>query len=362
MVTRNKYMFDELKKANDLKASKAQEMRRHEEMKMAFIQTQETILKSFTSLVNYLDKKVTKAEVVNQLRSVGTPDALKVVGAVNRLHETMKTHENTDISPIVEVMNKVLAEAQKIPKELPKQVTPDKPHDYSNQLEAMISAVEAVEEAVKSQETSVQAPVVNVDAPIVKVDAPDLKPLEKASDKLLKAIQGIVIPEYVPTDIAPLLKEQKKTNKILMELPLGGGGGGGGNSSTYQDSLGNPAYPTLTGGAVPVSLNHGHTLRFATISTASSGDSVIASPTSGTVKIKVLSLVLVSSGSVSVKWRSDTTDLSGAMPLVANSGLVLPGTSPGQSHYFQTAAGEDLNINLSGAVQVSGHISYYEEA
>jgi len=345
-------MFDELKKANDLKASKAQEMRRHEEMKMAFIQTQETILKSFTSLVNYLDKKVTKAEVVNQLRSVGTPDALKVVGAVNRLHETMKTHENTDISPIVEVMNKVLAEAQKIPKELPKQVTPDKPHDYSNQLEAMISAVEAVEEAVKSQKTSVQAPVVNVDAPIVKVDAPDFKPLEKASDKLLKAIQGIVIPEYVPTDIAPLLKEQKKTNKILMELPLGGGGGGGGGGVGQY----------LVDGALPVAVNSSYTLRFATINTATSGDSIVASPTSGTVKIKVLSLVLVSSGSVSVKWRSNATDLSGAMPLVANSGFVLPGTSPGQSHYFQTAAGQDLNINLSGAVQVSGHISYYEEA
>jgi len=137
---------------------------------------------------------------------------------------------------------------------------------------------------------------------------------------------------------------------------------GGGNSSTYQDSLGNPAYPTLVGGAVPVNLNHGHTLRFATINTATSGDSIVASPTSISVKIKVLSVVLVSSGAVSVKWRSNTTDLSGAMPLVASSGFVLPATSPGQSHYFQTAAGQDLNINLSGAVQVSGHISYYEEA
>jgi hypothetical protein len=228
MVTIRTTMFDDIRKASDQKASNTLESTRHEETKMAFIQTQETILKAFSSLVQYLDNKVTKAEVVNQLQEVGTPDALKVVASIEGLHSTLRTHENTDLSPVVEVMNKVLAEAQKIPKELPKEIELEEQIDYSKQFKEMATAIKAVETAVKAQETSVEAPVVNVDAPVVKVDAPDFKPLEKASDKLLKAIQGIVIPEYIPTDIKPLLKEQKKTNRILEELPLSGGGGGGG--------------------------------------------------------------------------------------------------------------------------------------
>lgn len=107
-------------------------------------------------------------------------------------------------------------------------------------------------------------------------------------------------------------------------------------------------------------LKGSNTIKFATISASSSGDNLIVASVSAK-KIKVLSATLVSSGTVSVKWRSGTTDISGAMPLVANSGFVLPASSPGQGHYLETAVTTALNINLSGAVQVSGHISYYEE-
>ena len=109
------------------------------------------------------------------------------------------------------------------------------------------------------------------------------------------------------------------------------------------------------------SLKTGLTIKFAKVSVSSSGDNTIVSAVTG-AKIKVLSVLLVSSGTVSVKWISNATDLTGAMPLVANSGFVLPASSPGQGHYFESATSQSLILNLSGAVSVNGHISYYEEA
>ncbi len=109
------------------------------------------------------------------------------------------------------------------------------------------------------------------------------------------------------------------------------------------------------------SLKNGKTVLFAKVDTATGGDTQVVAASVGN-KIKLLSCKLVSSGTVSTKWRSGTTDLEGANPLVANSGYILPASSPGQGHYLETAVNTALNINLSGAVQVSGHISYYLEA
>ena len=246
--------FDRIKQARDQRLHKEGEDIRHNDLITQSIQTQETILRAFSSFVDYLDNRVGKTEVVNQLKTIGTPDALKVVDALNSLHETLKTHENTDLTEVTAIMQAVLDEAKLIPKELPqlKDIVIPEGVDYSNQFEAMIGAVESLEEAVKAQETTVQAPVVNVDAPIVKVDAPDLKPLEKASQKLLDAIKGIVIPAQIQTDIQPLLKEQKKTNKLLEEMPIGGGGGGG---LTVPYELIDGAVPVTSGGVAAFQVN-----------------------------------------------------------------------------------------------------------
>ena len=77
--------------------------------------------------------------------------------------------------------------------------------------------------------------MVNVDAPVINVDAPDLKTLEKSSKQLIDAFKNIVIPAQIQTDIQPLLREQKKTNRLLEELPLGGGGGGGSNWTAVNE-------------------------------------------------------------------------------------------------------------------------------
>lgn len=131
--------------------------------------------------------------------------------------------------------------------------------------------------------------------------------------------------------------------------------------TTYENVKVSPSGAVQVGGDVNASLKNNATIKFASVSVSTSGDNTIVTGVTG-VKIKVLSVLLVASGTVSVKWVSNVTDLTGAMPLVANSGFVLPASSPGAGHYFETAVGQGLKLNLSGAVAVNGHISYYEEA
>jgi hypothetical protein len=232
-------MFENLARINEEKASAQAEANKATEAQIAHIELQQTVVKSFKALVDFLDNRTSKTLVVNQLREIGTPDALKVVSAVESLHDTLKTHENTDLTELTGVMRDALDELKSIPKELP--VIPEQEQiDYSDMFKSMTDAVKGVEQAVKSQETTVEAPVVNVDAPIVNVDAPDLKPLTKElSAQFKKAIDGIKYPEVKPTDIQPLVKEQKETNKTLKKIldkPVGGGGGGGGSSWVAVDT------------------------------------------------------------------------------------------------------------------------------
>lgn len=101
-------------------------------------------------------------------------------------------------------------------------------------------------------------------------------------------------------------------------------------------------------------------LLFAVIDENASGDQQIVAA-DGSKKIKVISYVLVAAGAVSVKWRSAANDRSGAMPLAANGGVASPSAAPGD-HLLETAVNEALNLNLSGNVQVSGHVAYILEA
>jgi hypothetical protein len=100
------------------------------------------------------------------------------------------------------------------------------------------------------------------------------------------------------------------------------------------------------------------TLLFAKVDTASSGDQTIVAA-DATKKIKVISYVLVADGTVSVKWRSATNDKSGAMALVANSGVAI--SEKAGNWLLETSVNEALNLNLSASIGVRGHISYFLE-
>jgi hypothetical protein len=75
-------------------------------------------------------------------------------------------------------------------------------------------------------------------------------------------------------------------------------------------------------------------------------------------RIVVLNYTVVATGAVAITWESGTTALSGVMSFAANGGASAPGT--GESPVLTTARGEALNITSSGAVQISGHLTYIE--
>lgn len=99
---------------------------------------------------------------------------------------------------------------------------------------------------------------------------------------------------------------------------------------------------------------------YAPIAAASSGANAIVAAVAGR-RIRVVGFLLSFSGTVNAKWQSASTDLSGLYYGVANTvveGAPFPEQIGGQSGHFETAQGAALNLNLSGAVAVGGHLAY----
>lgn len=71
--------------------------------------------------------------------------------------------------------------------------------------------------------------------------------------------------------------------------------------------------------------------------------------------IRVISVAVVATTATTVKFQSASTDISATWPLGANGGLVMSFNEHG---WFQTAAGEALNINLGSAVATGVQINY----
>lgn len=92
------------------------------------------------------------------------------------------------------------------------------------------------------------------------------------------------------------------------------------------------------------------------VQASSSGDNTLLSALTGR-KIRVLAFYGSCAGTVNAKFQSDAsgTDLTGLLYGVANSGIVLPYNDRG---WFETQAGQLLNLNLSAAVAVGGTLVY----
>lgn len=94
-----------------------------------------------------------------------------------------------------------------------------------------------------------------------------------------------------------------------------------------------------------------------------SGDNIIVQAAPG-LKIRVLSYVLVAAAAVTVQWQSGITGqnsfrrpLSGAMSLAVNGSLPSPSAGP-DGWLFETDAHQDLILNLGGAQNVRGHLTF----
>lgn len=199
------------------------------------------------TLIGYLDGKVTKTEVVNQIRSVETPDVEKVVKAVEDLSLVV---ENTklDVTPLVAGLGKLEEQLKLIPKEKP---------EFEQKEEVRVTNLDEIdfttlENAIKGIKIDTPAPVVNLPQTEVNVDAPDLDPIKKSLSDVIKAVKGIKL-EVPKTDLSKVEKELTKLtklNKEILDKPMGGGGGGG--RATPYEQNGIPAFVELVGGAVPI--------------------------------------------------------------------------------------------------------------
>jgi len=88
--------------------------------------------------------------------------------------------------------------------------------------------------------------------------------------------------------------------------------------------------------------------------TATTGTTEIVAAVAGKI-IMVLSLVITTDAAVNIKFLSYSTDLTGLYYLDVKGGIAFPHSPFGM---LQTAAGQALNINQSGAANIGGNIVY----
>ena len=99
-----------------------------------------------------------------------------------------------------------------------------------------------------------------------------------------------------------------------------------------------------------------HDIKRAFVNASSAGDNeLVAAPGTG-IKVRVISLVAVAGATANTcTLRSGTTAISAGFPFAANGGMAL---NENKSGWFQTAANEALNVNLSGSTLVAVSITY----
>lgn len=87
-------------------------------------------------------------------------------------------------------------------------------------------------------------------------------------------------------------------------------------------------------------------------------------PASGGLKVKLLSVMLSATNTVTARFESDGgADLSGDLTLdAAGAGFVLNPPSSQDMHWMESVVGEALVLDLDSAVYVGGMITYYYEA
>lgn len=233
--------------------------KRHTELVSAVNNQTATTIKAFNAFTKYVDRKISKTEVVNQLKQIGTPDAMKVMSAVNDMHSTLKKLKNADLTPVAKLLEDLIGEVSQIPKESPEAVESVE----INNLPDFDSYTTRIEQAVQALDVkpvvNVQAPQVTVKPADVHIEKQDFTTLEKALKQVVSAVENIVVPAQILTDVTGVEKKLDKSNDYLKKISEKsfGGGGSGGHTTPYQDDQARPSYVTLVDGKIPVSLTAG---------------------------------------------------------------------------------------------------------
>lgn len=137
---------------------------------------EQTIVRSFAEIIKYLEGHTTKTEVINQLKSIGTPDVDKVVAAVNALDSTIRSTQAVDTSKLEKALQSVSLDAVRV----------TNLSDLEKRLDAITKAVKAIK----------LDPTINVKAPESKVTVKpqSLEPLQAAMLEVVQAVRDIDIP------------------------------------------------------------------------------------------------------------------------------------------------------------------------
>lgn len=234
-------------------AGLAKELEQYKQRTAQLNALEDTIVQAFNTLIRFMDGKTSKTEVVNQLKSISTPDVDKVVQALSKLDKDILSNK-LDFKPVTDVLNGVKRELSLIPKTLPKIPEAKDSVKVTNLSEIKLDTT-AVEKAIKGLKLDVKAPIINT-------EKTDITPLKDVMLDLLKAINNqkpVEIPKFpeIPTtDLTKVETKLDKSNKLLKEITEKkfGGGGGGGNGSPYIDSTGKIVNVELTAsGEIPVS-------------------------------------------------------------------------------------------------------------
>lgn len=234
----------DLRQYYQAEANKQNADKQHQERVAQLKSLDSTVVQSIGALIRFMDGKTTKTEVVNQLKSISTPDVDKVVQAVSKLDADMLASK-LDLAPLLKALDGVKSELAQIPKTLPEFEQRDTV-SVSN-LDEVAFDTSALEKAIKGLKLD---PKIDVKSPVVNIDAPDLSPLQGVMLDLLKAVQKQkfeipAFPKIPKTDLSKVEKKLDESNKHLKaitEKRFGGGGGGGGNGTPYIGQDGKASY------------------------------------------------------------------------------------------------------------------------
>jgi len=221
---------------------------------------EETIANAFKALLDLIDGKTTKTEIINQLESIKTPDVENVVKSLELLSKDVLSTK-IDTKPLLDALNGLKREITLIPAKIP---TPEAQKDtikVSNLSEVKLDTSN-LQKAIEALDLKV-----DVKAPIINTEKTDIEPLRKVMLDMLKAInkqepiESVKVSNLKDIPVADLSKVEKKLDesnkhlKKLVDKPTGGGGGGG-NGSPYTDNNGIVKNVVLTtDGRIPVDID-----------------------------------------------------------------------------------------------------------
>jgi hypothetical protein len=124
-------------------------------------------------------------------------------------------------------------------------------------------------------------------------------------------------------------------------------------SGTWNVGINNqPISVTVTNS--PLIVAHS-TVLYASINATNSGNTQVVGAVSGK-RIRVIAFAVIASATVTIKFQSGTSDITGSMRLVEGGGIA----HAYDGGLFQTAVGQALNINLSTNATVGGYVVYRE--